>query len=513
MLTVRIRPPTRVANSDDKRTDWLEPSPEEEGLRRYVETIRERLWLVILAVTLTTAMAVAYVVTAPKTYEAQADILITPITGDDPTLLGLGLLQESTDPTRDVETAARLVTNNEVAERARQAVGLDESARALLDRVEAEPVAQSNIVAVTAEGDSPAEARDLANAFGESAVAARTEAFHNSIELKVQRLADPGEIAELQGLQGTSDPTFRLETEADLPTQQASPRPALSVAAGVIAGLVLGIAAAFASQVLDPRLRREEQLRRRFNLPILARIPRERAARHLPITPRRISRAAAEAYRMLRSTLERSASRGGKVILVTGPSAAEGKTTTALNLASSLAVAGRRVILIEADLRRPSLAQTLSVDGRAGVVSVLIENAALHDALSRTPTYGENLKLLLADYSGGWIADLFSVPAAMRLIDDARKMADFVVIDSPPLTEVIDAMPFARRADDVLIVTRLGKSRLDKIVQLAELLADNGIRPVGFAVIGLSRPSRRDYHYYAGSRDGRASRSLFRARA
>jgi capsular exopolysaccharide synthesis family protein len=227
----------------------------------------------------------------------------------------------------------------------------------------------------------------------------------------------------------------------------------------------------------------------------------------------------AEAYRTLRSTLEASnpdgrdtATSGARVILITGPSASEGKSTTALNLASSLALSGSKVILIEADLRRPALAGVLDTKpARGGVVSVLIENIKLRDALTVTPNYGQNLQLLLADYEGGWIAELFSIPAANRMIDEARQLADYVVIDSPPLNEVVDALPLARKSDDVLIVVRLGKSRLDRIGQLGELLAENGIRPVGFAVVGVPRPGRNQYHYYAADRpeEERGERAIF----
>jgi capsular exopolysaccharide synthesis family protein len=201
------------------------------------------------------------------------------------------------------------------------------------------------------------------------------------------------------------------------------------------------------------------------------------------------------------------------VILITGSSPSEGKTTTAVNLAASLALAGKRVILIESDLRRPVLGQTLGVQPEGGgVVSLLIENSTLSEALVQTSTYGPNLQLLLADYEGGWIAELFSIPSAERMVADARRVADYVIIDSPPLNEVVDALPLARQADDVLIVVRLGITRLDKLRQLGELLAESRVRPAGFAVIGTPRPSRGEYHYYAGitteSVDGRARRAL-----
>jgi succinoglycan biosynthesis transport protein ExoP len=281
---------------------------------------------------------------------------------------------------------------------------------------------------------------------------------------------------------------------------------------------VLGIVAAFVAQTLDPTVRRESQLRRLYRLPILARVPRERRSRQA-LGPKQISVASREAYRTLRATLEgsRSNGRGGRVILVTGSSPSEGKTTTAVNLASSLALAGNKVILIEADLRRPALAEALDTSpAHGGVVGVLIESTRLEDALTPVPGYGPNLRALLADTDGGWVAELFSLPAAGRLIDDARRMADYVIVDSPPLNQVVDALPLARKADDVLIVVRLGRSRLEKIVQLGELLAENGVRPIGFTVVGVPRPGRGGYRYYhrsSGSAPERVQRSLFKSPA
>ena len=515
----------------NNRAEWLEPPGEEEGLRRYVETIRERLGLVILAVLITTGMAVLYVVTAPKTYEAQADLLVTPVSGEESTLRTLPLIFESVDPTRDVETASQLVTSINIAAQVKQDLELADSPRDILEKVTAEPVAQSNIVAIVAEEDSPTGARDLANAFANTATRDHTRTVQESIDsvlppLEAQLNATSNralrdilaaQVAQLEALGSAPSPDLRIQTEADLPQTQASPRPVLSIGAGIVAGIVLGIVGAFASQNLDPRLRRENQLRRLYRLPILARIPREtgRATRRNPLSPRRLSQAGAEAYRTLRSTLEASNPMDGRgrVLLVTGPSPSEGKSTTAVNLASSLALAGRRVILIEADLRRPALAETLDVEpGYGGVVSVLIENTRLEDALTSSPAYGQNLRVLLADYEGGWIAELFSIPAAQRMIEEARQMADYVIIDSPPLNEVVDALPLARSADDVVIVVRLGKTRLQRIAQLGELLAENGIRPTGFVVVGVPKPSRSGYHYYQSSQtwDGQpADRSLY----
>lgn len=503
-------------NSDEGR-DWLQPPAEQEGLQRYVETIRERLWLIAGIVAITTGVALLYVFTAAKTYQAETDMLITPVPATDNAVLGtLGLITQSSDPTRDVETASKLIINVDVAERVKKQLNSPLSAQELLAEATATPVAQSNIVAVTATESSPEAAQALANAFAEQGVLDHTETMRNRIDAQVpllqsQATSQPNALSGTQTVQDIVNqlelvrsgpaPDISVQTKAPLPTSQASPKPVLSVAAGIIGGLILGVVAAFSSQVLDPRLRREAQLRRAYRLPILGRIPRESQSDERPLGPRRLSAVTSEAYRTLRSTLTAHSGNlvpgQGRVILITGSGPSEGKTTSAVSIATSLALSGKRVILIEADLRRPVLGNVLGVTPpNGGVVSVLIENTTLSEALVPTDTYGPNLQLLLADYEGGWIAELFSISTAERMIAEARAMADYVIIDSPPLNEVVDALPLARLADDVLIVVRLGTTRLDKLNQLAELLAENGVKPVGFAVIGTARPKRGAYHYH-----------------
>ena len=501
-------------------SNWLNPAVEEQGLARYISTIRERRWLVMATVLVTTLAAVIYVLTAAKVYKAEADLLITPITGSDATLSGLGLLSSSNDPTRDVETASKLVASVNVARRVKTELKEPRSPQALLEAVTVQPVATSNIVAVTAEGSSPQKAQQLANSFAKEAVASRTAAFHTELDgritsLKPQAAAEPknsiteadpnslsSQLSRLELLRAGNDPTIRVETLADPPTDPSSPRTKLSILAGIVAGLVLGIGGAFALQVLDPRLRREEQLRRLYGLPILARIPQDaRAHGSGALAPESLSPSTIEAYRTLRATL--SASQGEKTgatsVLVTSPSPSEGKTTSAINLASSLALAGNKVILIEADLRRPAIGKALGVEPRHGTGSVLLETVELEDALETTKAYGRYLQLLVADYSGaasGWMADRLFLPSTHRIVAEAKKLADYVIIDSPPLSEVIDALPLAQRADAVLVVVRVGKTQLTKLAHLGELLSRHGIRPVGFAVVG-AKPTGEGYYYAA----------------
>lgn len=477
-------------------------------MRRYLQTVRERRWIVLATFVIVFGLAAAYVAAATRVYEAQTDVLVTPVQSIDP-VAGLGPIVESSDPTLAVETAAQLISTPAIAEETIIRLGPDaptDDPQQLLEQVSVEPVSQSNILAVTAEADTAAEAATLSNTFARAGVDSRDEALNERIDEKVRQLrrslgALPRGSAEareqaalLVDLQvRDKDPSLQVVTPAIPPETFARPRVALILIAAALGGLVLGVAIAVALRLFDPRLRREEQLRSLLDLPVLARVPDERAMGKRPMPPQTLSAQSVEAYRTLRATLAARAPGDGPVsILITGASPGEGKTTTAISLASSFALAGSRVILIEADLRRPAIARTLEVEVEKGVVSVLTENCEIEEALVPAPIVVSGLGLLLSDYSGpGNAGELFALPIAEKLIDDAKQLADVVIVDSPPLTEVIDALPLAQRSDMVVIVSRLGQSDLRRIKELGELLADSGVTPAGFALLGTAATGGR----------------------
>ena len=515
------------ASRDATSAPWRRPQLGVSGFERYLHTLRERLPLIVAVTLATTIVAALYLVVAEDRYRAEADLLVAPAAQDDTALTGLPVIHESSDPTRDVETASQLVESRDVAVRVKRRFGLDESVGELLGAVAAEPVAQSNIVSVGAEADSPTLARDLANGFATEAVAERSQELRREINRVLPRLREQiaaadeqgqdtqeltTQVVRLESLRETGDPTLRTETRASAPPSPFAPRPALTLAAGFLAGLILGVGGAFAMNALDPRLRREEQLRELYSLPILARVPKERRARTFTLGERRwgfgptekhrralppgeLSPTTLESFRTLRTmlTARRGGDSGSRSILVTGPSPFDGKTTTAINLASSLALAGNQVILVEADFRRPTVGEALGLQAPIGIGDVLLGNEEIESALVPAPPFDYNLSVLLVDRANDWLAEVLSLPAAEALLDEAKRLADYVVLDSPPLTKVIDAMPLARQADDVVLVVRLGSSRLAQLARLGDLLDQNGIRPAGFVVVGGAAPEEQDY--------------------
>jgi succinoglycan biosynthesis transport protein ExoP len=477
----------------------LENEPE---VVHYARVLRGRLKLIVACVVLAVGAAVVYSKLAPRRYHAQAEMLVSPSSSSDIALSTLPVLHSSSEPTRDSLTAVGLITTPQIAQATVTALHLNESAGTLLANVSATPIGQSNLVSLQATAGSAARAQRIANGFAQQVLAARASAFHAGVaaelsslraqlaaEAPAQRAADEtvnAQISELELYLQRPDPTITLAAPASLPLGPYTPRTKLAIAAGVIVGLVLGIVGALAVDVFDPRLRREEQLYELSDARVLAAIPRERTSRRrgTPLLPGDLSFQAREGYRALQTILAGRAADAPRAILVTGTAPREGKTTTSIGLATALAQGGASVILIEADLRRPSIAGALGIEPTAGTEDLVAGRAHLHDALVRVALDGAEMSVLAVRRSSPRLAERMSLAFSARLIDSAKQLSQFVVIDSPPVTAVIDALPLARFVDDLLIVNRLGVSRMAKLNELCELLVDYGAPTPGFVVIG-----------------------------
>jgi capsular exopolysaccharide synthesis family protein len=503
-------------------------SGDRAGFRRYWATLRERWWLVLLCTVVTLAAAAIYVAVAPRTYTAEAELLINAAPPENTILFDLPVLHQSGDPTQDVLTGANLVTTPQVAAAVISALHVRATTNDLLQNVSATPVGQSNIVAVQAQASSAGQAQRLANAFMNQTIAVRSAAMHAAVALAIPSLSaqvaalppaernGPGslgdELSQLQTLQKSPDPTLGVAAAAQLPTAPSSPKTKLALLAGLVGGLLIGIGAAFAFNALDPRVQREEQLRELFGrVPILAEIPRVgRKQRPGPLVPGQLSMPAIEGYRTLRTTLSTHAAGEPRAYLLTGCGPSEGKTTSAIALSVALAQGGGRVVLIEADLRRPKIASALGLPRHYGAEQVLTGEVDLADALTTVSIDGAELRVVAAHSSGAKLADRLSPSIARELIESAKELVDFVVIDAPPLTAVIDALPLAQQADEVLVVVRLGQTRLAKLANLDDLLSHQRARPTGLVLVGGS--DRGGYGYYSAAGEGspgaRGPRSL-----
>ena len=256
---------------------------------------------------------------------------------------------------------------------------------------------------------------------------------------------------------------------------------------------------ALALEAGNPKVRAEETLLLEQRLPILARVPRmSRQAIRDVLAGKPLPGDVLEAYRTLRASLSWASASGTfpKTILITSAEPAEGKTMTAVNLARTLANGNLRVILVDGDFRRPMVSSFFGVSSHGGTFAELLLGAIrVEDALIPAPGYGARLQLVLASPEHGLLIDLLQTDRVERVLTELRE-ADVIVIDSPPLTEVADALILADAVDAVVVAVRLGHTGRNQLIQLRRMLAQRGISPAGFVVTTRKRSRGSGGGYY-----------------
>jgi succinoglycan biosynthesis transport protein ExoP len=509
-LAVQSGGPGPVVHQDP---DWIGEPPTSHGLGLYADLLRTRLSLVLLILFLTIGSAVVFVLRADKVYEAEADLLVTPIPDNNQDLFGLGLVSTSGDPTRDAETLARLITTRTVAQRVYERIG-GPSPAALLKDVSAEPVAQSSIVAVTAKADDPDRAALVANGFARAAIDIRTTRMRAQLDSIIpslrQQIADLPEsetanrdalsarLQSLETLRLLPDPTLHLETRAAPPASASSPKPVLSIGAATVAGIILAFGIVLGAHFLDPRIEREEDLRR-YRIPILGRIPRQRKVRFLgrlpffshgaPLRPDELTLPVLDEYHRFATLLAARTKDRQRTIFVTGTGPGVGKTTTSLNVAAALANLRETTVLVEADTRRPTLAHALNLTPQLDVTDVLSGQVPAAQALMEAGGLADGVEVLAAQKPS---LVPVSAEAAEGLVREVARRRSWLVVDGAALNYAPDSLVLAKSVANVLVVVNLHLSRLRDLEDLAELMAQQGLVPAGFVLVGTkSRPVYR----------------------
>ena len=370
-----------------------------------------------------------------------------------------------------------------LAQRTKDALGLDISAEDLARNVTASAKADTVLIDVKVLDESPVRARDIANALSTVFVAM---------------------VAELETPPGGLVPDARvtIEQRATIPQKPVVPDKTRNLAIGLLLGIVLGIAAAFVRHLLDNTVKDQKTLGVAANVGVVGNIPLAKERRKQPaISFDTENSSSAEAFRKLRTNLQFLAvDNPPRVVVVTSSVPNEGKSVTALNIASALAEAEHRVALVDGDMRRPMLDKLLGLIGTVGFSTVLSGQIALADALQQTSV--PNLTVLTSGAIPPNPSELLGSLAAKRLLDDLRHHFDFVIIDSSPLLAVTDAAVLAAGADGVLIVARYGKTKREHLSSAVRSLGDVGAKVLG-AVLTMTPTSKNaSYKYnYSGYSD------------
>jgi polysaccharide biosynthesis transport protein len=290
-----------------------------------------------------------------------------------------------------------------------------------------------------------------------------------------------------------------------------------------VLGLILGIGVALLLDRFDRRIREPDELEEASGLPVLGLVPRSAAfaassKEGAGAGEISMPRGEAEAFRMLRARMRYfNVDREVRTVLVTSASAAEGKTTIALNLAAAAAASGSRVLLIEADLRRPTLTTRMGDPQYVGLSEVLSHSASLESALRHVNvgTAGSNgrpwFSLITAGFPPPNPSELIESRQMEELLAQLAPNYDLVVIDTPPLLVVSDAIPLIGRVDGVLVVSMLGQTTRDAAKTLGAQLKDLKAPVLGVVANGLRGRAQSYYYGYepqqgmGGANDGSSS--------
>jgi len=514
-------------------------------LQDYLRVVRRRKWMVVQAALLLTLAAVAFSLHQQALYEASADVLLSAenVSSAVPGSLS-GLSQ---DPERTTETQAQVARVPAVVQGA-------------LDRVDAPGMTVADFLANSSVSSSPtsdiltfavtnpdsALAQQLANAYAQSYSAYRQKLYGDAIERsltdvdeRLQRLErtaaslqGSGRRARLGALTAYGaqystliDQQQTLESMQALQPSVASvlreadgatltqPKTVRNGVLGLVVGLVLGLGLAFLREALETRVRTTEEVSARLGgLPLLGRLPRP---------PKRVRRsdklvmledpasAQAEAFRMLRANLDfMTLDRDARTIIITSALEQEGKSTTVANLAVAFARAGKRVVLVDLDLRRPVLARFFDLEGpgltQVALGHVPLEAALAGIAITDPPAPRRRLSLRRSGNQNGHVTrellgqlevlpsgpippdpgEFVSSAALGKVMGALRERADVVLVDAPAALHVGDVVSLSSLADGILVVARPTALRRQTLAELKRLLSLVRTPALGFVATG-----------------------------
>jgi capsular exopolysaccharide synthesis family protein len=279
------------------------------------------------------------------------------------------------------------------------------------------------------------------------------------------------------------------------------PKAAQVAGIGLLAGLMVGIGGALLRDLMDQRLRTTEEISTLLRLPVLGAVPfnlssktsRHESAMELHLRPRS---QASEAYRTVRTAIHFGASdeRPSKTILVTSPQPGDGKSTMASNLAIGIAQAGRRVLLIDADCRRPMQHELFRVDDKIGLSNILMGDAVTDGVVQKTGV--DRLDILVCGPLPDNPAELLNGQKFLDVLKEASEVYDQVVIDSPPVMAVADARIIAASCDVTILVLRAGASTRKMAERALEALESVGAAVLGVVVNAVPRGNDGYGYYY-----------------
>jgi len=513
------------------------------GFRDYLRVVVRRRFTILLVVVLLVAPVVTYSVLQAPVYAAKSRVLLQVVTPDS-------LLNSSAgtpaNPARTLQTQIEVFTGEPLRAAVKAKLGT-------IPKISAKGVGQTDVIEITAHDRRPNRAAAIADAYADAYVELRrTQAVDNLVaagqqvqtrltdvqkrldDLEAQIAAAPADrqtalrqspdrdalvaqasilrqkLDNLQIDQGLNSGGAEIVSHARLPTEPVSPRPFRTGLLAVAVGLVVGTGVAFLQEYLDDSVKTRNELSRLGGgrpvlgvIPVVASVvdsPDQVVSLIEPHSP------AAEAYRSLRTSIQFLALDTPVVTIeVTSPSPREGKTTTVSNLGVAMARAGQRVVIVGCDLRRPIVHEFFGLDGTLGLTSVILGKAPLSAVVQPVP--GQNrLSVLPSGPLPPNPAEILSSWRFAEVLTSLQQNADVVLVDSPPVLPVTDAMVLSGRVDATVLVALAGVTSRQEVTRAVEQLTQVGAPLVGMVLNGVAETGEYGYGYdYYRSTDQRGS--------
>ena len=463
--------------------------------RAYLNVLRRNLVLIAACVMAVLALVAFATYKTTPTYESTARVFVAASQADAAAAYAGGLLSE-----QRVAGYVVLVDSRVLAQQVQEQLGTDLTASELSDMVEARVIQDTGVLELTVTDEDAERAQTLAQSYAEELIVLSEE------------IETPDGKADAPVKATIIDPASRSD-------EAVSPKPARNLALGLMFGLVLGIAVALIRELLDTSIKSPEDFAAATEAPLMGSIVTESSgSRGLLVSDLDVQAPRVEAFRVLRTNLQFvDVDQPTKVFVVTSAVQEEGKTSTAVNLALSLAQAGVRVLLMDGDLRRPRIGELLGLDDSVGVTTVLLGKVELKDAVQRHGV--TDLDVLTSGVTPPNPAELLQSNAMASLLDALRRSYEIVIIDSPPLLPVTDAALLSSQADGALLVVRYGKTSRDQLATAADRLGQVDATLVGvvmnqvpssksvagYAYGGYSGYDRQGKRSGRGRKDGRRS--------
>lgn len=483
-----------------------------DGALEYtLRVLRRRKFIILAALISVPIFAFLYSSAQTKEYTASATLLFESES-------------ESFEASREAATNEALAALPEVAAKATKDLG-DASIDEVLGSVEVSSANEmANVISIAATNESPQRAAEIANAYAAAYIDFRRESdrsqFKESIAVLEARLDElpPSEVSgpkgellreqlnELEVEEALQTGKVSSVQEAGPPADPSRPKTQRNVVLGLLFGLVLGLGLAALIERLDRHIRSVEELEELFGLPIIARIPKTKAFKNAS-TEMMLLAPEAETFRTLRTNLRYlNINRDLNSLLIASPEPNDGKSTVARGLAGAMVEMGDEVILVEADLRKESSFRYGSGYIPDGLSSVLagapLEDSLMQVSVSRAGEHGGRTMTVLPS---GPIppnpSELLESEQMQDLLNDLTKRFDIVVIDSPAIGVVSDAMALVPKVSAILAVGGVGKTTREGATGFVEQLDLTGNRPLGL-IATLTPSTRRQYSYYSQSRAG-----------